>query len=39
MLADWNIKDFSVAGFWAALLFSIVLSLITALFGILTKGK
>ena len=34
MLADYLISGFNVNGFWSALLFSIVLSLISSLLGI-----
>jgi len=33
LMADWIIDGFAVSGFWTALLFSIVLSLINALLG------
>jgi putative membrane protein len=34
MLADLIVPDFSVAGFWPAFFFSIVVSLVTMLFGL-----
>ena len=37
MLADVVVPGFSVGSFWIALLFSLVLSLITAVFGTLRK--
>jgi len=37
MLAAMIVPGFHVNGFWAAFFFSIVVSLVTALFGIMTK--
>jgi len=37
MLAAMIVPGFSVDGFWSALFFSIVVSLVTAFFGILVK--
>jgi putative membrane protein len=39
MLVDYLVPDFSVGGFWWALAFSLILSLINALFGDLAKDK
>lgn len=39
LFADWLVPDFYVSSFWSALLFSIVLSLITMLFGRGTKAQ
>ena len=38
MLADYFVPDFSLNGFWTALLFAVVLSLINWLFGGLKKS-
>lgn len=37
LLAAWLVPDFVVAGFWAALLFSIVLALLNAFFALWEK--
>lgn len=37
MLAAMVVPDFHVDGFWAAFFFSIVVSLVTALFGMMSK--
>jgi putative membrane protein len=37
MLADMIVPGFGVLGFWSAFFFSIVISLVTAFFGILLK--
>jgi putative membrane protein len=39
LLADWLVPGFDVDGFWWALLFSIILSLVNSLFGGLSKSK
>lgn len=38
LLAAMIVPDFSVSGFWSAFFFAIVLSLVNALFGAMTKG-
>ncbi len=39
LLAGVIVPGFQVDGFWSAFFFSIVLSLVNALFGAMTKGK
>jgi len=39
LLVDWLIDNFSVDGFWWALLFSLILSLFTGLFNDVIKDK
>jgi putative membrane protein len=39
MLADWLVDDFTVDGFWWALLFSFLLSIFNSLFDDLTREK
>jgi len=40
LLADWLVSDFYVNGFWSAFLFSIILSITTAVFnGIIGSDK
>ena len=39
LLADWLVDDFTVDGFWWALLFSLILSIFNSLFDDLTKSK
>ncbi len=38
MLADMVVPGFHIDGFWTALLFSIVVSLVTAFFGMMTRS-
>ena len=37
MLADYFVQDFSIPGFWTALIFAVVLSLINWFFGTLVR--
>ena len=39
LLADWLVPGFTVDGFWWALLFSILLSIINSLFGGMNESK
>jgi putative membrane protein len=39
LLVDWLVPGFTVDGFWWALLFSILLSLVNAIFGGLNEKK
>jgi putative membrane protein len=39
LLADYLVSDFTVDGFWWALLFSLILSIFNSLFDDLTKDK
>jgi putative membrane protein len=39
LLADWLVPGFNVDGFWWALIFSILLSLVNSVFGGLSKSK
>ncbi len=39
LMVDWLVPGFSVDGFWWALLFSVLLSVINAVFGGLQKSK
>jgi putative membrane protein len=39
LLADWLVPGFTVDGFWWALVFSILLSLVNSIFGGLNKSK
>ncbi len=39
LLVDWLVPGFTVEGFWWALVFSIVLSIVNSVFGGLNKSK
>src|SRR6187431_3038492 len=39
MLADWIVPDFRVDGFWWALLFSILLSIVNSIFDVSGKRR
>ncbi len=38
MLADYFVAGFAVSGFWVALLFALLISVVTALFGSFIRG-